>query len=138
MKNHKFSDIIRLRERIEEGIKCGMVTNLKALQATNKTLQSGGISKKRDIGVVMVAQGPKTLLTYQIPPPTYQTPPPTYQTPSPTYQASPPTYQPSSPRYSQPVIVYHTYNSQPSHFQSPPTHQDYPRPRPNFDHKPPR
>ncbi|XP_070040425.1 uncharacterized protein [Nicotiana tomentosiformis] len=39
IENHKFSDIIKLGERIEEGIKSGMVTNFEALQATNKTFQ---------------------------------------------------------------------------------------------------
>ncbi|XP_070009847.1 uncharacterized protein [Nicotiana sylvestris] len=39
IKNHKLSDIIKLGERIEEGIKSGMVTNFEALQATNKALQ---------------------------------------------------------------------------------------------------
>ncbi|XP_070010514.1 uncharacterized protein [Nicotiana sylvestris] len=47
IESHKFSDIIKLGERIEEGIKSGMVTNFKALQATNKALQSGGVSKKK-------------------------------------------------------------------------------------------
>ncbi|XP_070009930.1 uncharacterized protein [Nicotiana sylvestris] len=108
IENHKFYDIIKRRERIEEGIKSGMVTNFEALQATNKALRSGGISKKRDVGAVMVAQDPKSPLTYQTPPPTYQTPPPTYQ--------------PSSPRYSQQATLHHIYNSQPSHFQSPPAH----------------
>ncbi|XP_070017958.1 uncharacterized protein [Nicotiana sylvestris] len=92
IENHKFSDIIKLGERIEEGIKSGMVTNFEALQATNKVLQSGGISKKRDVGEVMVAQGTKSPLTYQTPPLTYQTPSPTYQTPPPTYQTPQPTY----------------------------------------------
>ncbi|XP_070050696.1 uncharacterized protein [Nicotiana tomentosiformis] len=41
IENHKFSDIIKLGERIEEGIKSGMVTNFEALQPTNKALQSG-------------------------------------------------------------------------------------------------
>nr|XP_033513501.1 uncharacterized protein LOC117278169 [Nicotiana tomentosiformis] len=40
IENCKCSDIIRLGERIEEGIKSGMVTNFEALQATNKALQS--------------------------------------------------------------------------------------------------
>lgn len=124
IENHKFSDIIKLGERIEEGIKSGMVTNFEALQATNKALQLAGISKKKDVGAVMVAEGPKSPLTYQTPLPTYQTPPPTYQ--------------PSSPRYSQPATAYHTYYSPPFHFQSPPTRQNYPRPQPNFDRKPPR
>ncbi|XP_070025103.1 uncharacterized protein [Nicotiana sylvestris] len=42
IEGQKFSDIIKLGERIEEGIKNGMVTNLEALQTTNKALQSGG------------------------------------------------------------------------------------------------
>ncbi|XP_070005018.1 uncharacterized protein [Nicotiana sylvestris] len=50
IENHKFSDIVKIEERIEEGIKSGMVTNFEALQATNKALQLGGISKKRDVG----------------------------------------------------------------------------------------
>ncbi|XP_070017523.1 uncharacterized protein [Nicotiana sylvestris] len=138
IENHRFSNIIKLGEMIEEGIKSGMVTKFEALQATNKALQLGGILKKRDVGAVMVAQGLKTPLTYQTPLPTYETPPPTYQTPPTTYQASPPTYQPSSPRYFQPPTVHNTYNSQPSHFQSPPICQNYPRPRPNFDRMLPR
>ncbi|XP_070036286.1 uncharacterized protein [Nicotiana tomentosiformis] len=79
IENHKFSDIIKLGERIEEGIKSGMVTNFEALQATNKALQSGGISKKKEVVAVMVAQGLKSPLTYQTPPPTYQPSPPRYQ-----------------------------------------------------------
>ncbi|XP_075103725.1 uncharacterized protein LOC142178294 [Nicotiana tabacum] len=38
IENHKFSDIIKLGERIEEVIKSGMVTNFEPLQATNKAL----------------------------------------------------------------------------------------------------
>ncbi|XP_070015052.1 uncharacterized protein [Nicotiana sylvestris] len=49
IEGQKFSHIIKLQERIEEGIKSGMVTNFKALQSTNKALQSGGTSKKRDL-----------------------------------------------------------------------------------------
>ncbi|XP_070045055.1 uncharacterized protein [Nicotiana tomentosiformis] len=59
IQNHKFSDIIKLGEIIEEGIKSGMVTNSEALHATNKALQPGGISKKKKVGAVMVAQGMK-------------------------------------------------------------------------------
>ncbi|XP_070030264.1 uncharacterized protein [Nicotiana sylvestris] len=76
IENHKFSDIIKLGERIEEVIKSRTVTKIEALQAINKALQS--------------------------------------------------------------ATVHHTYNSQPSNFQSPPARQNYPRPRPNFDRKPPR
>ncbi|XP_070013446.1 uncharacterized protein [Nicotiana sylvestris] len=56
IENHKFSDIIKLGERTEEGIKSGIVTNFEALQAKNKALQLGGISKKKEVGAVMVAQ----------------------------------------------------------------------------------
>ncbi|XP_070029008.1 uncharacterized protein [Nicotiana sylvestris] len=38
IRSQKFSDIIKLGEKIEEGIKSGMVTNFEALQATNKAL----------------------------------------------------------------------------------------------------
>ncbi|XP_070003328.1 uncharacterized protein [Nicotiana sylvestris] len=100
-----------------KGIKSGIVINFEALQATNKALQSGSISKKKKVRIVMVAQGPKTPLIYQIPPPTHQ---------------------PSPPRYSQPTAAYHTYNSQPYYFQSPPTRPNYQKPRPNFDRKPPK
>ncbi|XP_070003306.1 uncharacterized protein [Nicotiana sylvestris] len=49
IKNHKFSNIIKFGERIEEGIKSRMITNFEALQATNKALQPEGISKKKEI-----------------------------------------------------------------------------------------
>ncbi|XP_033516835.1 uncharacterized protein [Nicotiana tomentosiformis] len=38
IENHNFFDIIKQGERIEEGIKSGMVTNFEALQDTNKAL----------------------------------------------------------------------------------------------------
>ncbi|XP_070001896.1 uncharacterized protein [Nicotiana sylvestris] len=64
IEGQKFSDIIKLGERIEEGIKNGMVTNLEALQATNKALQSGGTSKKKDVNSVMVAQRNNSPMKY--------------------------------------------------------------------------
>ncbi|XP_070010274.1 uncharacterized protein [Nicotiana sylvestris] len=117
IENHKFSDIIKLGERIEEGIKSRMVIDFEALQAMNKALQSSGISKKKEVGAVMVAQGPKSPLIYQTPPPTYQPPP---------------------PKYSQPATTYHTYNTQLAYYHSPPTSPNYQKPRPIFDRKPPR
>jgi len=117
IENHKFSDIIKLGKRIEEGIKSGMVTNFEALQATNKALQSGGISKKKEVGAMMVAQGTKSPLTYQTPPPTYQ---------------------PSPHRYQQPAATYHIYNTQPAYYHSPPARQNYQKPRSNFDRRSPR
>ncbi|XP_070025486.1 uncharacterized protein [Nicotiana sylvestris] len=98
IENRKFSDIIKLRERIEEGIKGGIVTNFEALQATNKALQSGGISKNKEVDALMVAQGLKSPLTYQTPPPIYQ---------------------PSPPRYQQPVATYHTYYTQLAYYYVP-------------------
>lgn len=65
IESQKFSDIIKLGERIEEGIKNGMVMNFEALKATNKALQSGGTSKKRDVGSIMVAQRAKSPIKYQ-------------------------------------------------------------------------
>ncbi|XP_070036159.1 uncharacterized protein [Nicotiana tomentosiformis] len=118
IENHKFSGIIKVGERIEEKIKNGMVTNFKALQDTNKALQSGGISKKKEVGVVMVAQGPKSPLTYQTPPPTYK---------------------PSPPKYKYHTTTYHTYNTQPEYYHSPsPARQNHPNPHPNFDRRTPR
>ncbi|XP_070054643.1 uncharacterized protein [Nicotiana tomentosiformis] len=117
IENHKFSDIIKLGERIEVGIKSAMVMNFEAIQATNKALQSGGISKKKEVGVVMVAQGPKSPLTYQ---------------------TTPSAYQPSPPRYQQPASIYHTYNTQPAYYHSLPARQNYQKPRPNFYRKQPR
>nr|XP_033511859.1 uncharacterized protein LOC117276647 [Nicotiana tomentosiformis] len=64
IENHKFSNIINIGERIEEGIKSGMVINFEAPQATNKSLKSGGISKKKEVSAVMIAGGPKSPLTY--------------------------------------------------------------------------
>nr|XP_009617788.1 uncharacterized protein LOC104110073 [Nicotiana tomentosiformis] len=121
IEDHKFSDIIKLGEKIEEGIKSGMLTNFEALQAANKALQSGCISKlkkKKEVSAVMVAQGPRTPLTYQTPPPSYKHIPPTYH---------------------YPTIQQHVYDTQPVYFQSPPpTYQNYPRPRANFERRPPR
>ncbi|XP_070004378.1 uncharacterized protein [Nicotiana sylvestris] len=73
IENYKFSNIIKLGERIEEGIKSGMVTNFKALQATNKSLQSSSISKKKDTGRVM---SPSTRQNYPRSRPNFDRKPP--------------------------------------------------------------
>jgi len=65
IENTKFLDIIKLCERIEEGNKRGIVTNFKAFQTTNKILQSGGVSKKRGIWDVIIAQNTKSPLKYK-------------------------------------------------------------------------
>lgn len=76
-----FAEIIKLGERIEEGIKDRTIISLGALQATNKALQSGGMIENREkkkAGSVMMAQVIKTPIRYQM-----STPPP------PQYPASP-------------------------------------------------
>nr|XP_033508644.1 uncharacterized protein LOC117273577 [Nicotiana tomentosiformis] len=55
IENHKFSEIIKLGEKIEEGIKSRMVTIFEALQATNKALLLGDISKKKEVGAMMIS-----------------------------------------------------------------------------------
>ncbi|XP_070021760.1 uncharacterized protein [Nicotiana sylvestris] len=75
IEGQKFSNIIKLGERIEEGIKNGMVTNLEALQATNKALQSGGTSKEKDVNSMIAAQRNNSSMKYQ----TYPSAPLTYQ-----------------------------------------------------------
>ncbi|XP_070010057.1 uncharacterized protein [Nicotiana sylvestris] len=77
IKNYKFSDIIKLGERIEEGIKSVMVTNFEALQATNKALQSSGTSKKRDAGTYTAIAEPIDQLYERLKAAGYVTPIPT-------------------------------------------------------------
>ncbi|XP_070021745.1 uncharacterized protein [Nicotiana sylvestris] len=55
--NNKFPDIIKLGERIEKGIKIGMVMIFEPLQATIKVLQSGGISKRKLLGIANIIWG---------------------------------------------------------------------------------
>ncbi|XP_075076785.1 uncharacterized protein LOC142163401 [Nicotiana tabacum] len=51
MLGQKFSEVVRMGDVIEEGLKSGKITNLAALQATSKEIQSetiGGASKKKE------------------------------------------------------------------------------------------
>ncbi|XP_049347507.1 uncharacterized protein LOC125812061 [Solanum verrucosum] len=134
-----FAEIIKLGERIEEGIKNGTVINLEALQATNKALQSGGMAENRKkTGSVMMDQGTRTPYKYQstTPPPSPypqtpypSAPPPISPNPMPVYyQNAPPQYQQAS---------YPVYNAQPSYFQTPPPTQtsNY-RNRPPYERRP--
>ncbi|XP_049406209.1 uncharacterized protein LOC125869828 [Solanum stenotomum] len=129
-----FAEIIKLGERIEEGIKSGTIINLEALQATNKALQSGGMAENRKkTGSVMMAQGTRTPYKYRTttPPPSpypqtpyHSAPPPISPNPMPIYsQNSPPQYHQAS---------YPIYNAQLTHFQSPPPTQT-----PNYRNRPP-
>jgi len=70
IEGQKFTDITKLAESIEEGNNNGMVTNLEALQATNKALQYGGTSKKMDVNSVMAVQRNHSPMKYQPYPPT--------------------------------------------------------------------
>ncbi|XP_060182369.1 uncharacterized protein LOC132612039 [Lycium barbarum] len=142
----KFSEVIRMGDFIEDGIKKGRVTNLAALQSTSKTIQSHAAKRKRDGGsAVMTIQErrPNQLLTYQYPSsqPSYysqhtQAPQPYYQpppTPLPVYHTQP-AYHPSrAPAHQSPYRP--TYSPQPQH-QSPNRPKNAPRPRPNFERKP--
>ncbi|XP_070028832.1 uncharacterized protein [Nicotiana sylvestris] len=76
IENHKFSDIIKLGERIEEGIKNGMVINFEAVQDTNKALQSDGISKKKIVGALAYYHSPQTRPNYKKPRPNFDHKPP--------------------------------------------------------------
>ncbi|XP_059289021.1 uncharacterized protein LOC132042521 [Lycium ferocissimum] len=137
---------------IEEGIKTGRITNLAALQATSKAIQSdsiGGAAKKKKDGVsaVMTIQErrPNQMLTYQYPSsqPSYysqyaQVPQPYYQPPPapyPVYHTQPTYCPPRAPAYQSPSQYQPTYPPQPQY--QPQNHpQNTPRPRPNFERKP--
>ena len=88
-----FAEIIKLGERIEEGVKNGTIINLEALQATNKALQSGGMTEsQKKTGSVMMAHGTKTPLRHKtINPPPY---------PYPQHPSAPPLISP------QPMPIY--------------------------------
>ncbi|XP_060178843.1 uncharacterized protein LOC132609024 [Lycium barbarum] len=53
----KFSEVIRMGDFIEEGVKTRRITNLAALQATNKAIQADSAKKKRDgVSAVLTIQ----------------------------------------------------------------------------------
>ncbi|KAK4733566.1 hypothetical protein R3W88_007827 [Solanum pinnatisectum] len=129
-----FAEIIKLGKRIEEGIRNWTIINLEALQATNKALQSGGMSESRKkTGTVMMAQGTRTPYKYQTttPPPSpyHQTPYPS--APPPISPHPMPVYYQNTPSQYQPVS-YPVYNAQPAYFQTPPPTQT-----PNHRNRPP-
>ncbi|XP_059281345.1 uncharacterized protein LOC132035043 [Lycium ferocissimum] len=144
----KFSEVIRMGDFIEEGIKTGRITNLAALQATSKAIQSDSIKKKKDgVSAVMTIQErrPNQMLTYQYPSsqPAYysqytQTPQPYYQPPPapyPVYHTQPTYCPPRAPAYQNPSRYQPTYSPQPQ-YQPQNRPQNTPRPRPNFERKP--
>ncbi|XP_055830916.1 uncharacterized protein LOC129899948 [Solanum dulcamara] len=148
----KFFQVIRMREFIEEGIKTGRITNLTALQATSRAIQSdsiGGAFKKKKDGVsaVMTIQErrPNQMLTYQnpLPQPLYysqytQVPQPYYQpsaAPYPVYTTQPIYYPPRAPTYPNLSQYQPSYPPQ-FHYQSQNCPSNPPRPRPNFERRP--
>ncbi|KAJ8531326.1 hypothetical protein K7X08_026760 [Anisodus acutangulus] len=112
-----FSEVIRMRDFIEEGIRTGRITNFVALQATSETIQSdsceGAVKRKRDgVSSVVTIQKhrPNQMSTYQMPspqPPYYnqnnQSPHPSYYYP---YTQSPQPYYQYPPG---PYPIYHTH-----------------------------
>jgi len=148
----KFFEVVRMGEFIEEGIKTGRITNLAALQATSKAIQSdsigGALKKKKDgVSAVMTIQErrPNQMLTYQnpLPQPSYysqytQIPQPYYQpspAPYPVYTTQPTYCPPRAPAYPNPSRYQPTYPSQ-SHYQPQNRPSNAPRPRPNFEKRP--
>ncbi|XP_075110577.1 uncharacterized protein LOC142181560 [Nicotiana tabacum] len=150
MLGQKFSEVVRMRDVIEEGLKSRKITNLAALQAMSKAIQSGtigGASKKKEkeVSAVMTIQDrrPNQILTDQnpLPQPSYyspytQTPQPYYQPspiPYPVYNAQPNYYPPRAPTHLNPSYYQPTYPSQPR-YQSQ-NRPNAPRPRPSFERK---
>ncbi|XP_060175148.1 uncharacterized protein LOC132605892 [Lycium barbarum] len=120
MMGQKFTEVVRMGEALEEGIKSGKIQDLIALQAINKAIQSGSINgvkkKKEDVTAVMNIQRhePSQAIPYLSHP---QQPFYPYHYPEP-YQA--------------PLSPYPVYNTQANYYQPrAPPHQN-PRPyKPN-------
>ncbi|KAJ8531411.1 hypothetical protein K7X08_026845 [Anisodus acutangulus] len=155
-----FSEVIRMRDFIEEGIRTGRITNFVALQATSETIQSdsfeGAVKRKRDgVSSVVTVQKhrPNQMSTYQMPSPQ----PPYYnqnnQSPHPSYYY--PDTQSPQPYYQYPhgpYPVYHTHpiyslprapvypnppQYQPAYLPHPQVHTpNAPRPRAKYERKP--
>ncbi|XP_055826447.1 uncharacterized protein LOC129894858 [Solanum dulcamara] len=148
------ADAAKVQPPMIESIKTGRITNLAALQATSKAIQSdsiGGAFKKKKDGVsaVMTIQErrPNQMLTYQnpLPQPSYhsqytQVPQPYYQpsvAPYPVYTTQPIYYPSRAPTYPNPSQYRPTYPPQ-SHYQTQNRPSNPPRPRPNFERRPPK
>ncbi|XP_049386709.1 uncharacterized protein LOC125850930 [Solanum stenotomum] len=124
MMGQKFTEIIRMGEILEEGIKSGRIQDFTALHAASKAIQYGSINgnkkKKEDVSAVMIDQGrlPGQAL--------YHHP----STPYHVYNTQANYYQPRAPTYNKP----HSYQPlQASPFQNRP--YTAPRARPNHDIK---
>ena len=117
MMGQKFSELIKMGEAIEDGLKTGKVTSLTALQAANKSSPSmaAGFARKKKEDVSVESFSPRsrpqryfesgsaigntnrfsTVNNYQPPP---QAPLPIYYAQQ-NYQPSPPIYQNQPPTY---------------------------------------
>ncbi|KAK4710439.1 hypothetical protein R3W88_004952 [Solanum pinnatisectum] len=142
----KFTEIVKVGEAIEDGIKTEKISRVAALT------ESSGLSKKKreDVSSISYAYDGKrhfkkflpykgyprapqnsypsyyTQSGYQTPPPSYQIPTPNYQTPSPSYQIQSPIYQTphyqnTHPSYQAPSI--NCSNIQSSYQNTPPSYQ---------------
>ncbi|XP_060198907.1 uncharacterized protein LOC132627530 [Lycium barbarum] len=142
MMGQKFTEVVRMGEALEEGIKSGKIQDLIALQAMNKAIQSGSINgikkKKEDVTAVMNAQGhepsqaipyfnhpQQTFYPYHYPE-SYQAPVPPY----PVYNTQANYYQPRAPPHQNPRP--YQPNQAPTYQNRPHT---IPRARPNPDTK---
>ncbi|XP_060181241.1 uncharacterized protein LOC132610855 [Lycium barbarum] len=116
MMGQKFTEVVRMGEALEEGIKSGKIQDLTALQAVNKAIQSGSINglkkKKEDVATVMNVQGhkPSQAITYFNHP----------QQPFYPYHYVEP--------YQAPLSPYPVYNAQANHYQPRGPHPQNPRP----------
>ncbi|MDV3188751.1 MAG: hypothetical protein Q8834_02975, partial [Candidatus Phytoplasma australasiaticum] len=99
MTGAKFTDLVKIWQALEEGIKSGRITNLAALQESNKAIQSdsigGAFKKKKDgMSTVMTIQERRSnqMLTCQNLPPQSSHYGQYTQMPQPYYQPSPAPY----------------------------------------------
>lgn len=107
-----FADIIKLGEKIEDGINNGTIIDWGALQAASKTLQPDRFTENenlKDVNVVLTTEGSKAPLSYHTPPFQYRMP--QFQSPALTYNHPMSFYNSST---------YPVHNAQPAHFQFPP------------------
>jgi len=103
MMGQKFTEIIRMGEILEEGIKSGRIQDFTALHAASKAIQYGSINgnkkKKEDVSAVMIDQG---RMPGQVPPYLNQPHQPIYP-----YQFG----EASQSLYHSPSTPYHVYNT---------------------------
>ncbi|XP_059284827.1 extensin-1-like [Lycium ferocissimum] len=161
MAGRPFSELVKMGEAIEDGLKTYRIVSM-----TGKSAGSGftGFMRKKKEDVASISHIPKPkrredfpMGAYASPPPNnyvptpyntvpvyyaqpnFQSPPPNYQAPPNTFHSPPPNYQAPQPNYQTPPPIYRTLqNDQPNTYQNHPPPNAYNAPRPNFEKKPPR